>query len=173
MRVDDRHVAMVAPVLPRPHDLLPSLLPAIASFARRFMRDAAEADDIAQEAAVRALSAKEVPENRNAYRAWLYRIARNAAIDAHRHRTVSKPAEADAINPWATDRSVVDALAVREALMQISDDHRRILLLVDVEGMSYFEAAGRLGVPTGTVTSRVSRARAALLGVIGRDGTAK
>lgn len=50
--------------------------------------------------------------------------------------------------------------------MRISDDQRRILLLVDVEGLSYSKAAQRLGIPAGTVMSRVSRARAALLGII-------
>jgi RNA polymerase sigma-70 factor (ECF subfamily) len=157
----------ITPALLKPHDLLPSLLPALTAFLRRFLRNADEAHDFAQEAAVRALGAKDVPQSRQAYRAWLYQIARHAAIDAHRRR-VREDIAPDLLNPWAADRSLITALSVRQALMQISDDQRRILLLVDVEGLSYVEAARQLGVPEGTVMSRVSRARAALLAVINR-----
>jgi hypothetical protein len=64
-----------------------------------------------------ALGAKEVPENQNAYRAWLYQMARDGAIDQ--------------INPWTAGRSPVNTIAVRQALMRISDGQRRTLLLVD------------------------------------------
>jgi len=163
--VPDEPAGAMSAALPGAHDLLPGLLPALRSFLRRFMRSAGEANDIAQEAAVRALGAKEVPQDRAAYRAWLYRIARNAAIDAYRRRA-AHAAEPDHVNPWGADRALITALSVRQALARLPHHQRRLLLLVDVEGLSYAEAARALDVPVGTVMSRVSRARAALLHII-------
>jgi RNA polymerase sigma-70 factor, ECF subfamily len=156
------------------HDLLPALMPALRSFVRRFMRDADEAGDVAQDAAVRALTARHVPTNSQAYRVWLYRIARNAAVDAHRRRAATLvPVEVERVDPWLIDHRLVTDLSVRQALMRISPDHRRVLLLVDVEELSYSEACRRLGVPTGTVMSRVARARTALLRAIEQDEAAR
>jgi RNA polymerase sigma-70 factor (ECF subfamily) len=166
VEVDDKPVVPTSPALPKPHDFLPSLLPALRSFLTRFMRNAADAPDIAQEAAMRALGARDVPQDQRAYRAWLYQIARNVAIDSHRRTALAEAVESDQINPWTADRSLINTIAVRQALMQISEDQRTILLLVDVEERSYSEAARLLGIPAGTVMSRVSRARAALLAVI-------
>jgi DNA-directed RNA polymerase specialized sigma24 family protein len=78
-----------------------------------------------------ALGAKEVPENQNAYRAWLYQMARDGAIDGHRRHMLSETVEPDQINPWTAGRSPVNTIAVRQALMRISDGQRRTLLLVD------------------------------------------
>lgn len=75
VEVDDKLVVPVSSALPKPHDLLPSLLPALRLFLARFMGNAADAPDIAQEAVVRALSARDVPQNQSAYRVWLYQIA--------------------------------------------------------------------------------------------------
>ncbi|MBL8706604.1 MAG: RNA polymerase sigma factor [Rhodospirillales bacterium] len=157
----------MTPALPATHEILPSLLPALRAFLRRFMRDKVEAHDIAQEAALRALGAREVPSGRVAYRAWLFQIARNAAIDAHRRHALAEAIEpAQAPGLWASERTLISSIAVRQGLLRISPEHRGILLLVDVEGLTYKEAARHLGIPEGTVMSRVSRARAALLGAI-------
>ncbi|MXQ14104.1 RNA polymerase sigma factor [Microvirga makkahensis] len=149
-----------------PHELLPSLLPALRAFARRFIQDAEEARDVAQEVAIRALSAKKIPQERSAYRSWLYQITRNTAVDAFRRRALPIPPGPDPVSPSLADRSVINAVAVRQALQRISEDHRRILLLIDVEGLSYAEAAQRLRIPPGTVMSRIARARAALLALL-------
>lgn len=148
------------------HAALPSLLPALRAFLRRLMRDGDAAVDIAQEAALRALAASNVPADVRVYRAWLYRIARHAAVDEHRRRRCEEAALASAEIPAegaGPDHQLVTRIAVRQALMRLSDDHRAILLLIDVEEFTYAEAATRLRVPVGTVMSRVARARAALL----------
>ncbi len=169
----EKDVLAMTPALPETHEILPSLLPALRAFLRRFMRNKVEAHDIAQEAALRALGAKEVPASRVAYRVWLFQIARNAAIDAHRRHALADAIEpVQTPGPWAAERALITAIAVRQGLQRISPEHRAILLLVDVEGLTYKEAGRHLGVPEGTVMSRVSRARAALLGVIAQgDGT--
>lgn len=151
------------------HAALPALLPGLRALARRMLRDAEDAMDVAQDAALKALAARNVPTDARAYRAWLYRIARNAAVDLRRRKAPPAPAEADAADPWLFDRALISALAVRQALATLSADHRGVLLLVDVEGLSYAEAARRLAVPTGTVMSRVARARAALLRALERE----
>lgn len=167
----EKSILAMAPGLPGTHEILPSLLPALRAFLRRFMRNKVEVHDIAQEAALRALGAKDVPSSRVAYRVWLFQIARNAAIDAHRRQALTETAEpAPAPGHWASERALITAIAVRQGLMRISPEHRDILLLVDVEGLTYKEAGRHLGIPEGTVMSRVSRARAALLGVIAQGG---
>jgi RNA polymerase sigma-70 factor (ECF subfamily) len=150
----------------KPHAGLPDLLPALVSFLRRFTRDAGRANDLAQEAAVRALNAKESPTNHKAYRVWLYQIARNAVVDDIRRRSASMQLEPEHTDCWAADRSMIATLTVRQALTRLSEEHRQVLILVDIQGFSYGEAAKRLGVPSGTVMSRIARGRAALLGVI-------
>ena len=64
---------------------------------------------------------------------------------------------------WSHDDSLISTLTVKFSLARLSADHRDVLGLVDVSGFSYLEAADILGVPAGTVTSRVARARTALL----------
>ena len=146
------------------HDALPGLLPSLRSLARRILRDPDEAMDVAHDAAVRALSARDVPVDRLAYRAWLHRIARNAAVDAIRRRPrVAEAVENESADPWLCERALITNLSVRRAMMRLTPDHRGVLLLVDVEELSYAEAAVRLSVPVGTVMSRVARARASLL----------
>ena len=63
--------------------------------------------------------------------------------------------------------SQLDAILVRKAVAQLSDEHRAVVGMVLVEGLSYQEAAEALGVPVGTVTSRVARAREALQQLLG------
>lgn len=161
-----------AAAAPGLHATLPSLLPALRVFLRRLMRDGDAAVDIAQEAALRALAATNVPTDVCVYRVWLYRIARHAAVDEHRRRRYEEATLASAeilAERAGPDHQLVTRIAVRQALMRLSDDHRAILLLIDVEEFTYAEAARRLRIPVGTVMSRVARARAALLREILQD----
>ena len=64
---------------------------------------------------------------------------------------------------WAHDDSLISSLTVKRCLTKLSPAHREVLGLVDVSGFSYSEAAVILDVPVGTVTSRVTRARNAML----------
>jgi RNA polymerase sigma-70 factor (ECF subfamily) len=93
----------------------------------------------------------------------MFRIMQNAWIDEVRARqrrgeTFVPEEEAGHVGVSTPDTQV-DAIAVRKAVAQLNDDQRAVVALVLVEGLSYDEAAGVLGVPVGTVTSRLARAR--------------
>ena len=121
----------------------------------------------------------EVPpvQARHQHQAWLYRILTNTYITSYRKAQRSpKRASTDTVEDWqladaASHAEVglksaeVEALEslpstqLREALDSLSEEHRMVVLMADVEGMSYKEIAEELGVPMGTVMSRLNRAR--------------
>lgn len=129
-----------------------------------------DAHDLVQETALKALKAPRVPDDEPAYRAWLFIILRNAWLDMVRRRgrrpeVSGTEADYEQIGgqTWAHDESLISTLTVKFSLSRLSADHREVLGLVDVSGFSYVEAAAILGIPEGTVMSRVARARNALL----------
>lgn len=133
--------------------------------------DQEQARDLVQECALRALTAGRVPVEEGAFRAWLFRILRNLFLDSRRREDVRDRApaavpEEASLQPLRGDDHLINSLAVRRALAELSLPHREILSLIDVAGFSYAEAADLLGVPRGTVMSRLSRARGALLTAI-------
>jgi RNA polymerase sigma-70 factor (ECF subfamily) len=145
------------------HADLPALLPRLVAFARTIVgKD--DARDLVQEAAARALAARNVPSDAPAYRAWVFRIVRNAAIDELRTRAPRKYELPDAsVDLWGFDDACIAKITVEQGLAAIAPVHREIIALIDIAGFSYTESAEGLGVPVGTVMSRIARARAALL----------
>lgn len=132
-------------------------------------RDAAQ--DLLQDCAVKALSTSAVPVADGALRAWLFRILRNAWIDRYRSDRLVPMAEPpepprDSTEYWSHDARLINSIAVHQALGRLPAAYRDIIALVDLGGFSYAEVAAILEVPIGTVMSRVSRARQALLGMI-------
>lgn len=138
------------------------------AYARVLCRDTQAAEDLYQDALVRAMSASNVPAGSAQFRMWMFRLLRNLWIDGvrARNRRDRLLADVEGLNTPASgqpgEEAVVNRLAVREAFMQLSKEHRDVLALVDIGGFSYDETAELLGLPRGTVMSRVSRARAAL-----------
>ncbi len=131
-----------------------------------------QAEDLVQECAVRALTAKNTPRDERAYRAWLFRILRNAFLDQVRHKKTAVSATADEnFAPvrefWHGDERFITVLAVKLEMAKLPRRQREIIALIDLVGMSYAETAQLLGVPVGTVMSRISRARRMLLDAIG------
>jgi RNA polymerase sigma-70 factor (ECF subfamily) len=154
--------------MPDPHGDLSLLLPRLVAFARTIVGDREIARDLVQEAAARALGARQVPEEPAAYRAWIYRIVRNAAVDELRRRRrveTAAPTEVQ-VDLWSFDTDRIAKLTVEQGLAAIEPAHREIIALVDIAGFTYAEAAGIIGIPIGTVMSRVARARTALLAAI-------
>ncbi len=151
-----------------PHHALNAIMPRLTAFARTLLGHREAARDLVQEAVARALTARQVPDDPPAYRAWLFRIVRNAAIDEIRkHRP---EAFEDVPEPlpdlWRYEDSAIARLTVEQGMQRIAPAHREIIALIDIAGFSYAEAADLLGVPAGTVMSRVARARSALLAAI-------
>lgn len=145
-------------------------IPRLYGYAFSLTGDVHDAHDLVQDTAVKALNAVRVPQDGPAYRAWLFKILRNAWLDVVRHRSrrlalVENDADYESIGTpvWAHDDSLISSLTVKMCLTKLSPAHREVLGLVDVSGFSYGEAALILDVPVGTVTSRVARARSAML----------
>ncbi len=147
-------------------------LPRLYRYAFSLTRDEDAAKDLVQQCAVKALAARSVPEDEPAYRAWLFVIFRNAMIDdATRRRFVDElkaPLEenAGAMEFWGGDERLINVLTVKLAMEKLAPHEQEIIGLIDLAGLSYAETAAVLDVPTGTVMSRISRARARLLSLV-------
>jgi RNA polymerase sigma-70 factor (ECF subfamily) len=157
-------------------DRLRSHLKSLFGFAFSLTGERDTARDLVQETALKTLSAKNVPEDAAAFRVWLFRILRNAFVDDVRRRkpVCMDPEDLEQLAPsddWSEHRQI-NVVAVQQGFVKLSPEHRQVLALVDVAGMSYAEAAAALDVPVGTIMSRVSRARAALLQQIEPDNVA-
>jgi RNA polymerase sigma-70 factor (ECF subfamily) len=147
---------------------------ALRRYANVLVGNHADADDLVQEALKRALTYLDDGRQIDNLRAYLFTILHNARNDALRKGARSgtqvpiedEPLVAQAASP--ADR--LTCQEVIQAMQQLSEEHRQVLLLVGVEGMSYRETAGILGLPIGTVMSRLNRARMALRDVLGLVG---
>lgn len=149
-----------------PHDGLMALLPRLYAFARTMLGDADAARDLVQEAVTRALAARRVPDDAPAYRAWMFRIVRNAALDEIRRLKRPAPDVAASADIWTYDDASIAKITVEQGLATLPAPHREIISLIDIAGFSYGEAAELLHLPVGTVMSRIARARDALLAAI-------
>lgn len=129
-------------------------------FAYHLTRDRAMAEDVTQEAFLRAFRFLGSFRGEAKFTSWLLRIVRNCGMDALR-RQKSHLARQHALLPPATDPTARAELA--QAIEGLSDDHRQPFLLIEVFGMSYREAADVLSLKVGTVKSRMHRARQTLV----------
>jgi RNA polymerase sigma-70 factor, ECF subfamily len=147
------------------------------TMALRILGSPHDAADVVQETFLRAYT--RIPELRGAtVRAWLYRVAANCAHDVQR-RAVRRPAvpledtEGNVVElpdpglgPEASALARERAGAVRDALLTLPAEFRTAVVLRDINELSYEEIAEVLGVPVGTVKSRISRARHQLVGAL-------
>lgn len=132
-----------------------------------------EAMELTQDTMIKALRALDGWRPDAAFATWLFRIANNAATDRLRRRKVVKyvPFEEHmdfpdpAAGPEEALQSAQRTRILDAALQRLQDDHRQVLLLREVEEMSYAEIGEVLGLREGTVKSRIARARLALLEV--------
>ena len=147
-------------------DFIEEMLPHVAAlraFARRF---GGEADDLVQETLVHALQARERYRPGSNARAWLFRILHNIAVTDHRARVRDRRLEArlesqphEPVEQPVEDARLPAVALLRDALAHLSDADRRVVELVDLDGLRYRDAARALGCPIGTVMSRLYRAR--------------
>lgn len=129
-------------------------------FLRHLVADAALAEDLTQETFVRVHRALGSFDGRSLFSTWLFRIARNVGVDELRARERRSRITHAAVPPPPSPELGHE---LRAALDTLDVDLREALLAVEVLGVTYDEAAVMLGVPAGTVKSRVHRARERLV----------
>ena len=142
------------------------LLPRLRRFARTLARNPHDADDLVQIAVERALARSDQLRTDASLSGWMFGILRNAWIDETRSRgrrnQVFVPEELGENVGDASSQAHAEALSVADAMARLPDEQRIAVGLVLVEGLSYKEAAEIMGVPLGTLTSRLARGREAL-----------
>lgn len=162
----------------RKQQRIEAYLDRLFGYAFSLTRNSDDSKDLVQDCALKALAARETPRDEAAYRAWLFRILRNAWIDRLRRPKLDEtdlPLEwrSSDIEGWRGDERRITTLTVRLGLARLSPMQREVIALVDIVGLTYAEAAGVLGVPQGTIMSRLSRARRALLAIVAEGAEAE
>lgn len=153
---------------------LVALIPRLRRFAWSLTGSRDEGDDLVQASLLKALGALGQYEPGTRLDAWAFRIVRTGWLDRARFRarrpTVSDPEALEALSDGGLgERRAEGRLTlarVREAMAALPPEQREALSLVAIEGLSYRETAETLGVPIGTVMSRIGRARARLSAMI-------
>ena len=150
------------------------VLPHLRAFARSLTRNRDQADDLVNDAIVRAISASNQFTPGTNFKAWIFTILRNLFYNEGRKRhskftslddlTMNEPSIS------ASQEASLEFCDFRRAFWQLNPDQREVLILVGASGLSYEEAAAVCGCRVGTIKSRVSRARADLKRMLD-DGT--
>jgi RNA polymerase sigma-70 factor (ECF subfamily) len=148
--------------------LLGLLYDQVHAICRRVCHDASDGDDATQNAMISIVRSLPRFDNRSAVRTWAYRIATNAAIDEIRRRNrrpVSSAIDDETLggtpiheHAAPIDR-MLDRLDIDAALASLPTDFRAAVVLRDLIGMEYADIADTLGLPIGTVRSRIARGR--------------
>jgi RNA polymerase sigma-70 factor (ECF subfamily) len=157
------------------HEQLCELLPRMRRFARSIAGDPHDADDLVQVAVERALARASQWRADRELAPWVFGIMKNAWVDELRARTRSRQLFAPEDEGGQVGTAPVEArmvaMSVEAALAALPEEQRMAVALVLIEGLSYREAADALGIPIGTLTSRLARGREALQRMLGEgDG---
>ncbi|HKK31757.1 MAG TPA: sigma-70 family RNA polymerase sigma factor [Alphaproteobacteria bacterium] len=147
--------------------LIEDEIPHLRRYARYLARDANLADDLVQDALVRAIASRDSWRQGTNMRAWLFVILRNTFInDCRRARRSPLTADAESaggmLSVPGNQESACLLGELAEAFDSLPKDHQEVLVVVVMEGMTYEDAASVLKVPVGTIRSRLARARLAL-----------
>lgn len=160
----------------------------IYSLALRMTGNPEDGADLAQEAFLRAWRNLPTFQEESSFSTWLYRLTSNLCIDFLRKEkrrksavtSISLDCDEDDSPPTEvpdhrfTPESELERkelrAAVGRALLQLSDEHRQVLVLRELEGLSYTEIAEHLALEEGTVKSRIARARISLRNILQKDG---
>ena len=150
------------------------LLAPLRRYAAVLTRNDTDADDLVNDTLVRAYERRQTFRPSGDLRAWLFSVLHNSFIDGQRRKAAEAARIrdlADAVETvaQAEQDSSVRLQQIRKAFLTLPDEQRAALHLVAIEGLSYQDAAGALGIPLGTLMSRIGRARAALRAF--EDGT--
>ncbi len=145
-------------------ELIRSHREGVVNVVYRMCGDANLAEDAAQEAFIRAWKHLPSYRPRSPFRNWVYRIANNAALDVLRRQRETVDVDAlplanSGASPEATVEKEERAARVRQAVLDLPDASRAVLVLREYGGLSYKEIADTLSIPIGTVMSRLNYAR--------------
>jgi len=154
-----------------------ALIPRLRRFARALTGNMADADDVVQASLEKAMTSLDQWQPGTQLDRWLFRIARNTWIDDRRrahnrmgHDDIGEMIGLAGDDGVATAEQSAEARMVRAAVDRLPPEQRDVVALVMLEEFSYREAAEMLGLPIGTVMSRLSRAKAALAKVLAGEG---
>jgi RNA polymerase sigma-70 factor (ECF subfamily) len=153
--------------------------------AFRVLRDVAQSEEVMQEAFIKAYRGLRNFESRSSFYTWLYRIIVNLALDRRRSEArapsvqwedaVASQVEPRALQPPAADPELAShrrevRQIVARGIQQLPEGQREVLLLREVEGLSYEEIAESMGISKGTVMSRLHYARKKMVSFLERNG---
>jgi len=147
--------------------LLEKAIPSLRRYARALTRDVSRADDLVQDTLVRAIARQHHWQCGTDLQAWLFTLMHNQNVNGVR-RSVREGTAVEFDDEGPVPTAATDPtwrLSLRDldrALARISEEQRRVILLIGLEGTSYEEAATILDVPVGTIRSRVFRGRESL-----------
>lgn len=151
--------------------LIAAQIPRLRRYARALLRDPVAADDLVQDTLERAWRKLPLWRPGSDLRAWLFAIMHNVFVNQVRVRRVEPEPWQDEEGPPAAGLTA-EASQLRDlerCLARLSDEQREVLLLVGLEQLTYEETARALGIPIGTVMSRLSRARERLRRLMGGE----
>lgn len=154
------------------HDqLIAEQIPRLRRYARALLGDLSRADDLVQDTLERALNKLHLWRQGSDIRAWMFTIMHNLYVNQIRHGQQGEMLPLDDDTPEVPVRAnQEDALALRDlvsALGRLPHEYREVVLLVGLEQMPYEEVGRVLGIPMGTVMSRLSRGRERLRALMG------
>ena len=151
-------------------------IPRLRRYARALTRDPSSADDLVQDCLTRALNKAHLWREGTDLRAWLFTILHNQ----HVNRVRRSVREGVAVNASDSEPALVESPSqfsrielrdLERALAQLPEEQRQVVLLVGLEGLRYEAVAEIMGVPVGTVRSRLSRGREALRQLMGGESS--
>jgi RNA polymerase sigma-70 factor, ECF subfamily len=144
--------------------LIEAEIPRLRRYARALTRDVARADDLVQSCLARALAKQHLWQPGTDLRAWLFTILHNQHVNDVRRSVregvsvaIEEMAPVLSVGPRAS--AALELRDLEAAIAKLAPEQRQVILLVGLEGMQYEEVALILGVPVGTVRSRLSRGR--------------
>jgi RNA polymerase sigma-70 factor (ECF subfamily) len=139
----------------------------IFNFVKMMVQNREEAEDLTQEALIKGFNSIGKLQSASSFKSWLFRIANNTVLDSIRRKRIEiadaeeslKETYVDSATPETRILTEKRTQAVKWALSRLKEEQRRILVLCDLEGLSYREISDALNVPFGTVQSRIFYAR--------------
>jgi RNA polymerase sigma-70 factor, ECF subfamily len=155
-------------------DLLGPQIPRLRRYARTLTKDLSRSEDLLQSCLLRALEKGNLWEPGTDLRAWLFTILHNQHVNEIRRQVRENavvPIDAVAANlsAVASTEAALELQETEQAIADLPRDQREVIILAGHEGQCYEEMSKRLGVPVGTIRSRLSRGRTRLRQLIGGD----